>query len=244
MGHVSTPTVRSSILRGFALVVLAASVSACRPSSVAPTATLGGGGGGGGVAADTAGKLSMSADAWSFKYSSPMPAHPRAADGGWQFDFPTVKSVGYLTTSQRPASATQSITAVIAVGVVGEPFFEYRTEAVNTCDVPATVRLFVQRKGDDMSGVGQYEFYRWWSRTAAYQLAPGGAVLVGDLTDPRQWSSVLGKDGSASEAAFRAAMADIGNIGFTFGGGCFYGHGVYLTGSGQAVFTASEFTVR
>jgi hypothetical protein len=34
-------------------------------------------------------------------------------------------------------------------------------------------------------------------------------------------------------------------VGFTFGGGCFFGHGVYVTlGSGQAVFKATQFLVQ
>jgi hypothetical protein len=174
-----------------------------------------------------------------------MPAHPRAAGGGWQFDFPITNGIKYLTTSQRPTSASQSIAASIAVDTVGNPFFEYRTEPSNTCEAPATVRLFFQRRGDTMTGSGDYEFYRWWSNPVAYRLGSGSVTLVGDLTDPSQWTSVFGKSGAANEGAFRAALADLDALGFTFGGGCFFGHGVYVApGSGQAVFTATEFVVR
>lgn len=187
----------------------------------------------------------MAASDWTFEYSPSMPRHPRAIGNGWQFEFPDKKAVGYLTTSQRPASASESMTASITIETAGNPFFEYRTEASNNCGGQATVRLYFQRRGDNMSGDGAYQYYRWWSNPVAYQLAGGSIELVGNLADPSGWSSVLGRNGADNEAAFRAALADIGTVGFTFGGGCFFGHGVYVEpGTGQAVFTASAFTIR
>jgi hypothetical protein len=195
-------------------------------------------------AAPIVANFSMDASDWTFESSPNMPRHPRAIGSGWQFDFPERQGVGYLTTRQKPASASQAIRASIAVETVGNPFFEYRTESFNTCPAPATVRLYFQRRGDNMSGTGEYEFYRWWSNPVAYQLGSGSIELVGNLADPSVWSSVLGKNGEGNEPAFRAALADMGAAGFTFGGGCFFGHGVYVTpGTGQAVFTALEFTV-
>lgn len=187
----------------------------------------------------------MTASNWTFKYSPGMPTHPRASDGGWQFTFPNANGVGYLTTNQRPAFASASIRASIAVSTVGDPFFEYRTEAVNTCVSPATVRLFFQRRGDNMSGMGAFEFYRWWSNPVAYELRAGHVDLTGDLTDPTQWTSVNGRSGAVDEPAFRAALADLGAVGFTFGGGCFFGHGVYVVpGTGDATFEATDYIVR
>jgi len=61
-----------------------------------------------------------------------------------------------------------------------------------------------------------------------------------------QWSSVLGKKGTDSAVAtqgFEAALADLGNVGMTFGGGCFFGHGVFVTG-GTARFIATGYAVR
>lgn len=187
----------------------------------------------------------MAASDWTFEYSPNMPRHPRDAGGGWQFDFPTKQGVGYLTTSQRPSSASQSIEAAITIETVGSPYFEFRTEAANTCPGQATVRLYFQRRGDDMSGRGAYEFYRWWSNPVAYELENGTVQLVGDLTDPSLWTSVFGRPGSEHEPEFRAALADLGSVGFTFGGGCFFGHGVYVQpGTGQALFSATAFTIQ
>jgi hypothetical protein len=54
---------------------------------------------------------------------------------------------------------------------------------------------------------------------------------------------VFGKSGEANPAAFAAAMADLGNVGLTFGGGCFFGHGVRIM-NGSATFTLERFEVR
>ena len=234
------------IRRGLFFVMLLSSLAACsNPSAIAPSGEFDTAAAGGLGAAPSDGRLKMVPSQWSFKFSPSMPKHPHGAGGGWQFDFPTQGHVGYLVTDQRVPSAASTITAVVSVNTIGDPFFDWRTEGFNTCPNPSTVRLFVQRKGDDMSGAGPFEFYRWWSTTAAYVLADGDAVLVGDLTDPSTWTSVLGKDGTANEAAFRAAIGDIGNIGFTFGGGCFYGHGVFVAaGTGSATFTAGQITVK
>jgi hypothetical protein len=232
--------------RALWFVMLLSSLAACSsPSALAPSGESDTAAGGGLSAAPDSGRLRMQAKDWTLKFSPGMPRNPRAVPAGWAFDFPTDGHVGYLVTDQRVKSAFNSITAVFSIDTAGNPFFDWRTESFNTCPNPATVRLFVQRKGDDMSGDGPFEFYRWWSNPVAYVLAPGDAVLVGDLTDPAQWTSVFGRSATANEPAFRAALADIGNVGFTFGGGCFFGHGVFVTpGTGSATFTAAEFTVR
>jgi hypothetical protein len=224
----------TAFLRFAGATVLTALVAGCSAQSpLSPDAV---------VPASSA--FSMAAADWTFESSPNMPRHPRSIGDGWQFDFPTERGVGYLTTRQKPASASQAIRASITVDTIGDPFFEYRTESSNTCAAPATVRLYFQRRGDNLSGNGEYEFYRWWSNPVAYQLGSGSIQLVGNLADPSAWSSVLGRTGSENEPAFRAALADMGAAGFTFGGGCFFGHGVYVApGTGQAVFTASEFTV-
>src|SRR2546427_5558274 len=41
--------------------------------------------------------------------------------------------------------------------------FNYQLNPNNTCDYPAHARLYLQRTGDDLSGQGEYEFYRWFS---------------------------------------------------------------------------------
>ena len=75
----------------------------------------------------------------------------------------------------------------------------------NTCDVPARLRLFVQRRGDDLSA--SKEFWRWWSNPVAFQLAAGVAELTAALT-PDQWVSVFGKRGDSSSGARNGFQQD------------------------------------
>ena len=80
----------------------------------------------------------------------------------------------------------------------------------------------------------------------AYPLASGLANLRASLTDLSQWTSVFGEKANASPAAtagFQQAMANIGNVGFSFGGGCFYGHGVRVRG-GRARFAVTNYAVK
>jgi len=187
----------------------------------------------------------MDASAWTFEYSPGMPLHPASNTAGWQFAFPTSDGVHYLTTRQAPRSASQFIGATIAVDTIGNPFFEFRTYPDNVCTKPATVRLFFQRLGDTGSGTGEFEFYRWWSNAVEFELGPGSVTMIGDLTDPSQWTSVYGQSGAANVQRYRMALAQLGAVGFTFGGGCFYGHGVYVApDTGYATFRAREYGIR
>ena len=239
--HQRPTAFRSRLCRVAAACVAAAGLAACGATPSSPST----GSGSSAEVAAAGSSLSMASSQWTFRFSPGMPATPSPSDNGWQFAFPGSNGVHYLTTGQRPPTASQSITASIAIETTGSPFFEYHTEAANTCDSPAAVRLFFQRRGDDMSGDGAFEFYRWWSNPVAYQLGSGLISLTGDLTDASQWTSVFGQSGAgANETAFRAALADLGAVGFTFGGGCFFGHGVYVTpGSGQAIFKASRYVI-
>lgn len=191
------------------------------------------------------GGLSMDVSQWTFQFS-PGPNPVLSPSGsGWQFTLPHEDGVHYLTTNQRPSPSANTISASIEIDTTGAPFFEYRTDPDNTCDTPATVRLFLQRSGDDLSGDGKFAYYRWWSNPVAYTLAAGATTLTGDLSDPTQWTSVFGARASDGlEKEFHAALVHIGSLGFTFGGGCFFGHGVYVTpGTGEATFKLTRFAV-
>ena len=70
-------------------------------------------------------------------------------------------------------------------------------------------------------------------------LAQGEHSIIVPLT-PDQWSSVFGKNGYAAKEEFYEALEDLGNIGMTFGGSCFFGHGVNVSG-GPTMFILKEF---
>ena len=165
--------------------------------------------------------------------------------GGWFFDFPSAPGSVHYVTAAGNMTATKSVSASIEVNATGAPTFEYALDANNTCINPAQVRFLLQEKGDDLSGVGGKQYYRWWSINAAYELAPGSTTLTAQISDLSQWLSVFGERADASAAAtagFMQAMANLGNVGFSFGGGCFYGHGVRASGGG-ARFAVTSYAV-
>ena len=189
----------------------------------------------------------MSAEAWSIRYSPGMPPHPTPqTSGGWYFDFPmSPNSVHYVLAAVN-MTASSYVEAKISVATTGTPVFVYNLEPGNTCIYPAHVRLLLQEQGDDLSGTNGKQYFRWWSTSIAYQLAPGEADLSASLSDLGQWISVLGEKANASAAAtagFKQAIANLGNVGFAFGGGCFYGHGVRVS-DGNARFAVTRYAVK
>ena len=189
----------------------------------------------------------MDAQAWAILYSPGMPAHPSPREmGGWFFDFPSAPGSVHYVTAAGNMTAAKSVSANIEVTTTGTPTFEYALDANNTCINPAYVRFLLQEKGDDLSGVGGKQYYRWWSINAAYELAPGSTTLTAQISDLSQWLSVFGERADASAAAtagFKQAMSNLGAVGFSFGGGCFFGHGVRASGGG-ARFAVTSYAVK
>jgi hypothetical protein len=189
----------------------------------------------------------LNAQAWSILYSPGMPPHPTPqAGGGWYFGFPTDPNSVHYALAAVSMVASSYVSAAILVTTTGTPVFVYNLQPDNTCIYPAHVRFLLQEKGDDLSGTNGKQYFRWWSNSVAYQLASGPANLRTSLTDLSQWTSVFGEKANASAAAavgFKQAMANLGNVGFSFGGGCFYGHGVRVSGGG-ARFALTSYKVR
>jgi hypothetical protein len=179
------------------------------------------------------------AQAWDIRYSSGVRLHAPARE--FSFDFPRAPGSVHYITKPATIAAKGAVQASFSITTRGDAVFDYHTAANNTCNAPAAVRLLLQRKADNLSGAGPYAFYRWWS-IAGTVLRAGSFTLTVPLK-PALWSSVFGKTGDANPRAFADALADLGNVGVTFGGGCFYGHGVRLL-RGSAVFTMKRFAIR
>lgn len=185
--------------------------------------------------------ISMNPASWQFQYSPNMPSNPSSAAQGWQFDFPNQDGVHYLTQAVS-GKLGYNINATFQVQQSGSVQF---VES-NPCPpqpMNAKLRLYFQRRGDNMSGaVGTYEFYRWFS-VEGFVLSDTGTGFSVPVT-PSLWNSVWGKRGDdpSATAGFNAAINDVQTIGVTFGG-CFAGHGVYVTG-GDAKLTMSNFVVQ
>jgi hypothetical protein len=114
------------------------------------------------------------------------------------------------------------------------------TEPFNTCATPATVRPYIWSNRN-----GHGEFDSWWSNPAAIPLAAGTTMLRVALT-PDRWSSANGKFGNsdaAARAAFDRALVNVSSLGFSLGGGCFFGHGVNVP-AGTARFALVGYGVQ
>jgi len=194
----------------------------------------------------------LAASSWIFESSLNMPANPTADGSGWYFDFPRYDlgpsncntmllcpSVHYLVTGYNAdISAGSSLSMTIAVQLFGTPSFQYQTNPDNTCVYPAHVRAFIERQKDQGG-----EYYRWWSNPISYQLDSNtGTVTLTTPLTPDQWSDVAGKFGTANPSEFTAALQSVGHIGMTFGGGCFFGHGVWVSGA-SARFILTNYVI-
>jgi hypothetical protein len=166
-------------------------------------------------------------------YSPGMPAQPTTAGPGWSFSFPAEDGVHYVTTPLTGSViGRRAVKARFAITGPGRL-------VPSQGDPPARARLFLQRRGDDWSGAGAFEFYRWWS-VGHVELTEGEHELAATLA-PNQWSSVFGKRGDQFGGAeqFTTAMADLQAVGLTFGG-TFAGHGVFAV-EGPARFTLMSY---
>jgi hypothetical protein len=174
---------------------------------------------------------------------------PMQLDGGGKtfFVFPTAPpGVNYVTKSVDGLLPRISVISLsYRVTAIGTPRFDYRTNPNNICGpgFPGTVRLFIQRAGDSLSGAGPFQQYRYWSTLGVRELAPGSFTVQAAL-DPAQWTDVFGKPGSDYPERFHEALENAARVGITFGGGCFYGHGVFNSGRSTAKFTIDEFLMQ
>ena len=174
-------------------------------------------------------------------YSQGMPLRPQPTRTGWSFDFPVgsreAGHVHYVTFRPGPVSSRSRIVVRYRVDTrAGTRFVPQESP-----ELPATVSLYLQRRGDSWSAKGRYEHYRWYAPLGTVQeIAPGEHEISVRLDDP-QWISVLGRTAGANPGAIEAALADIDQMGLVFGSTAARGHGVYATA--PARFTLLSFRI-
>jgi hypothetical protein len=167
-------------------------------------------------------------------YSKGVPLRPTPRrGGGWQVDIPPAPgSVHAATFSHGPLAGQRRIV------------MRYRIEAARGARIlassdgrsPAMITLFFQRRGDNWSGRGRFETYRWYATFATQTpLAPGNYVMVAPLDGP--WTAIETSKARTHPAAFRAALADSDQVGFVLGGGDGFGHGISATGPARLIVT-------
>jgi len=177
--------------------------------------------------------------------SEGVPLHPFTVADGVAFEIPTNGSVHYVTF--RHGSLTGASRLVLRYRLDLPP----SVTIVPTSDhaAPTMLSLYFQRAGDDWSGRGKFEAYRWFaSGYTVTPLAPGehsvDVPLASDSTVNGQWAWTAVETSSAGSAsgAYRDALVNADRVGFVLGGGTGLGHGVTAVG-GPARFVVEDFRV-
>ena len=192
--------------------------------------------------------VSMKAGDWDILYSYGMAAHPTAANQGWVFSFPEGRdncvskedancpSVHYVTTKYT-AIINKGAMIHIEGNIEADPDvrWNYRFENANVCSAPASTHVMLQIKNDDLTASDG----RYWSNSVGLKLSNGPFALNIPVTEGN-WSNV---DGEFNKEGLDKLLRNTGNVGFTFSGGCFSGHGVSVSG-GMAMFYVTSFTIK
>lgn len=165
-----------------------------------------------------------------------VPVHPYAIPGeGWGFDLPPWPgSAHYVTARLGPLIGKTRIVmhyrVVADEGVVIKP----KTGP----EQPSILTLYFQRRGDDWSGLGKFETYRWYA--TGYSQSPihaGEFELNVPLAGPG-WTAIMTSHYADAPLEFTAAKTNADRVGFVLGGGTGYGHGVFATGRARIIVTS------
>jgi hypothetical protein len=213
-------------------------------------------------------QVSLAAAGWTTYANGSTDQHFRLANdaaGALTFDFPqdappfflasgrspTAPSADYLFTTAAVADLSQPHTLTATFNVTAAPgaSFNAKFEPSNTCPAAPTVRLLLETPGLLTNWRGATLAYTRWYGPAS-PLTPGAHTLSAPLTGA-DWTDVFADPGDAASipagqsqspaAGFQAALTHA-RVGLVFGGGCFAGHGVGVTG-GAASFTLSSLRV-
>lgn len=161
-------------------------------------------------------------------YSVNMPLSPTATANGWYFDFPGPRRhdghVHYLT---RPTGSLENARGLrLRYAIDARPGTEFIPQ--EHPELPGTLSLYLQQRGDDWRARGRTEFARWYSPTARLvELEAGERELLVGFAE--NWISVLGSNRERDPHAFLQALAHAGRVGFVFGSQRARGHGIFAT---------------
>jgi hypothetical protein len=172
---------------------------------------------------------------WSILYSPGMPLSlSQNADGSYYVDLPHQDGLHYVVQGAQGNLTGKTITIKFELVGVGELL---ASDPGETC--PCSVSVYLQQQGDTLRAAD--EFKRWWSRKIPLNAQGEASVVV----SPENFTQVFGKRGTDFPQQFQAAMSNLANIGFTFGGRHFAGHGIYVKqGTGSMRFVLKEYSVK
>ena len=176
-------------------------------------------------------------------YSVNMPLAPNETQRGWTFNFPYPAKrnghVHYVTFD--PGSLADATSITVRYRVRAEPGTSFVPQ--EHPNLPGTVSLFFQRRGDNWSAKGRYALFRWYAPAHTVQeISPGVHKMTVALGDPMWGSVVGGMKATDRPRAFDAALSNASRIGLVFGSTVARGHGVYATA--PARFELLDFEIR
>lgn len=174
-------------------------------------------------------------------YSKDLPLNPETtSDGLWKFTWvPDTSEAHYVTLDSAPLTGKKSIYIKFRVDIpTGTVVYGSNCPSkAQTGVVP-----YFQRAGDDWSGTGNMETYRWWNESViCYLFDKSSTYEITAPLDGPGWSAVETKTYANDSIDFELAKANASRIGFTFANCTGAGHGA--SASGPATFTLLEWRV-
>jgi hypothetical protein len=204
--------------------------------------SCGGGGGGGGSAAPASASAplaTMNAAAWEIgpviaggNYSLNMPPHPVAHTEGWALELPDPSREPHYVTMATGSLAGKSRIRM-AYRVEGGPIVAAKDPAA-----PSILTLYFQRAGDNWSGVGEFQTYRWFASFASHLPITAGEHVM-EVQFDSNWTA-LGVSREQNPQGFQAALENAARVGFVLGGGTGLGHGVRATAPARIIVLAFD----
>lgn len=185
--------------------------------------------------------------AYSFNWSNGRFELYPTSGGSFVFSAPP-KTINAIDRRFSRATSLQgtSMFSSFSISSSGTPSFAAPDDLAQGCPPVTNLRFFITSNDMGAKKVKLTETGRWWSPYVSFPLAVTSGASIAVAIDPSQWSDAsghLGTFNAAHTSAFWAVVHGVREIGLTFGGGCFFNHGVSNAGA-PATFTLFNFGVQ
>lgn len=181
---------------------------------------------------------------WMLEYSSGTVLR-FTAEGQPYFAFPTnsSKSANLLSRDWPGNAQASAIVVTLRLATTGVPVFRLAQGPESCANPPAARAWFASRRWQSTLEP-RHEWNRFWSVPGFLALGGGGTFTFTAPLTLEDWINVNGHPATEQPEDFYRVLGEVsGRIGLVFGGGCSYGHGLYVSG-GTATLTVVDYEVR
>lgn len=193
------------------------------------------------VSAFAATTLSLDGSDWEILFSDNCPGHPTTVslngETSWRLRLRNDCKPDYVLhdagSGVRAEISDSGSSILVTMGFAN--ISGLKSVQDGGSNVYATVML--QRKDDNLSGDGKYEFYRLWAGGVYRIKIVNGTYTVTIPIDTSKWTGVLGRNPSSNQ--MNDTLNNLWRLGVTFGGTSDFGHGI----KGAADIYMSKFRV-